>query len=132
MEELHTRLDSLERTNAELTARVNELQRIAHIVNGLMDRIEVLEQNVKPKGDAQEIDESILSALDALFLIVNPDMAFLPFSSIFDALNAGGLQLRGPLRAQQIAVARAMVAFGAKPSRDRKGRIYRGIVKRGA
>jgi hypothetical protein len=123
-EDLHAQI-------AALTARVNDLQRMGSIVNGLMVRIERLElaasSNLSAGGDAYA---KIMVALNDHYMPVESDLASHTFKAIWETLHAGGLRLDGSEHAQKIAVARALVAFGAKSSRNGKGRIYRGLSRR--
>ena len=131
LQDVHNEIAELRQANVELVARVNELQRMAHVVNGLMNRIEALELVAASRSAGGDAYPKIMATLNNCYALAPANMTSHSFKVIWEALYANGLRLDGPAQAQKIAVARALVAFGAKPSRDRKGRIYRGIVKRG-
>jgi hypothetical protein len=114
------RLLILEAAVTGLQAQVRELQAA---VNGLM---------VERKQP--QISQDIMAALSRSFAIVPEAVAIteLTAKEIAETLRAGGLRLSGTPHAQAIALARAIVAFGAVPARNAQGRFYRGIVRKRA
>ena len=123
----------------DLEERVMHLERQFRIFEAVIvaqqDQIRILQANQKPR-DKQErkerVNPKIMQAIRENFRPVPEaiDITELTVKEITETLRANGLRLAGTPHSQSIAIARALVAFGAVPARGAQGRFYRGIVRK--